>query len=174
MSELPQPPWVYSPDEVRKWQFSVASPVKKVEKGKIEKKLEDIKIKIWLKCKKEEKFFEVEEDFDVSSTSLVILKAFSNAKFKKVVRMEIDGVAHKTNDKIKDAINEWGSNKVYKKIIFVLDDKNRDIRIYINRKHLIGHPSIIIHFKGTIHISRYHRILNYLKNHLPVEGVIKE
>ncbi len=57
MSELPQSPWVYSPDEVRRWQFSVAGLTKKGGKKKAEKKLENVKIRIWLKCKKEGGFF---------------------------------------------------------------------------------------------------------------------
>ncbi len=173
MSELPQPPWVYSPGEVRRWQFSVAGHVKKGGGKKAEKKLENVKIKIWLNCKREGKVFEVNEDFDMHRTALIILKAFSNAKFKKVSKVELDTSIHETNEKIKDIINKWNAEEECEKIKLIVEYKNGNATIDISRKHLRGYPSITIHLK-TIHINRYNRILNYLKRHLPIERIVED
>lgn len=173
MSELTQPPWVYSPDEVRRWQFSVAEPVKKGGGKKAEEKLENVKIRIWLKCKKERKIFEVNEGFDIYHTALIILKAFSNAKFKKVSKLELDNNIHKTNEKIKDIINKWDAAEECKKIKLIVEHKNSDATIDISRKHLREHPSITIYLK-TIPSNRYNQILNYLKRHLSIERIDEE
>lgn len=172
MPEFPQPPWVYSPDEVRRWQFSVAGPVKKGGGKKAEKKLKNVRIRIWLNCKREEKVFEVNEDFDIHCTALIILKAFSNAKFKRVSKLELDNNIRETNEKIKDIINKWDADEECKKIKLIVEHKNSDAAVDISRKHLREHPSITIYLK-TIPLNRYNRILNYLKKHLSIKRIVE-
>jgi len=197
-----QPPWVYGPKETMDW-MEATHPSKKRNK-KHEKKssdnlLSDVHIQMDLdseqtKIKPTNVFSEViskitgniqvEENFDLSSTSEIILRALAKAKFRHNVGILIDEkIDHKppeiTSD-FKEALDVFKGVSVdinqckILEITATLEDIHRCVaEIKIKKVHKKKEHAIDILMKGLIKEELYHEFFNYLNEKLKVKNIFK-
>lgn len=185
-SNFREPPWVMgSPKEVMDW-MEATNPKKRGKEEKSEKKyLNNLHVKfdfdVDQKYIKGVDFFSrilnkkiVEEDFDLISTSKLILRGFAKAKFHNTSKIIVDKKIiyyhpekktdlKKTIDIIDDYIDILKNGKSVE-ITAILDDIEKCIAIVKIRKiHQLDDHSVDIQIKGKIRIEIYHTFLNYLK-----------
>ena len=187
---LREPPWVMgSPKEVMDWiessHPSKNSHPSKKDKDRIDKKfLTNLHIKFDLDVNKKEikstnlisriiRSKIVEEDFDLLTTSELILRGLAKAKFKNTARIVVDGKTlyehpekksdlRKTIEDIDDFSNEIKDGKNLE-ITAILDDiEKAEAKIKIYKIHNIREHSVDILIKGKIRERIYHTFLNYL------------
>jgi hypothetical protein len=184
-----EPPWVMgSPKEVMDW-IEASHPSKKEDKYKFETKyLTNLHIKfdfdVEKRTVKSSSFFsrvlglnQIEEDFELLSTSELILRGLAKAKFKNAVKIVVDGKTfydnpekkpdlRKTIDNISD-FSEDISKAQSVEIIAILDDiEKAEAKIKIKRIHRKKEHSVDIEIKGKIKSEIYHTFLNYIRENI--------
>jgi len=190
------PPWVYSPSEIEKWINATYPDhkVKKssVVRSKKENTLKNIEIVLDLDVEKRKikpsNIFKkalqkitgkqiIKEQFELIPTAELFIRALAQSKFHNMVKIMIENQIlynhpEKEND-IRDTIRLLTEASFKQKnaasIHFIanLDErKNCVAEITIQRIHPQKKHSVKIHFKGEIEEERFHRFLNYLRDHL--------
>jgi hypothetical protein len=184
-----EPPWVMgSPKEVMDW-IEASHPSKKEDKHKFEKQyLTNLHIKfdfdVEKKIVKSSCIFyrviglnQIEEDFELLSTSELILRGLAKAKFKNAAKIVVDGKTlyyhpekksdlRKTIDNLSD-FSEDISKSQSVEIVAILDDVEKvEAIIKIKRIHSKKEHSVDIEIKGKIRSEIYHTFLNYIKENI--------
>ena len=193
------PPWVYSPSEVEKWVNATYPDhkVKKssVGRSKKEKVLKNIEIVLDLDVEKKKikpsnilkKALQkithkqiIEEQFELIPTAELFIRALAQSKFHNMVKITIDNQTlynhpEKKND-LRDTIQLLTDASFKQKnatsIQFIANlDKRKTCvgEITIQKIHPQKKHSVKIKFKGEIEEERFHRFLNYLREHLSVD-----
>ena len=189
-----EPPWVMgSPKEVMDWieasHPSKSHPGKKEDKHKFEKQyLTNLHIKfdfdVEKKIVKSSCIFyrviglnQIEEDFELLSTSELILRGLAKAKFRNTAKIAVDGKIlynhpekksdlRKTIDNLSD-FSEDISHAQSVEIVAILDEVEKaEAIIKIKRVHSKKEHSVDIEIKGKIRSEIYHTFLNYIKDNI--------
>jgi hypothetical protein len=184
-----EPPWVMgSPKEVMDW-IEASHPSKKEDKHKFEKQyLTNLHIKFDFEVEKRIVkstcifcriigLNKIEEDFEILSTTELILRGLAKAKFKNVAKIVVDDKTlydqpeknsdlSKTIENLSD-FSEYISNAQSVEIIAILDDVEKvEAIIKIKRIHRKKEHSVDIEIKGKIRSEVYHTFLNYIKENI--------
>jgi hypothetical protein len=187
-----EPPWVMgSPKEVMDW-IEASHPSKKQNKNdrhKFEKQyLTNLHIKfdfdVERRIVKSSCIFcrliglsIIEEDFEIFSTSELILRGLAKAKFKNIAKIVVDGKTlydhpkrisdmRKTIDNLTDFYKDISYAK-NAEIIAILDNVEKATAIInIKRIHRKKEHSIDIKIKGKIKSKIYHTFLNYIRENI--------
>jgi len=193
--DFKEPPWVYSPSETMDW-IEATNPSKKNGKkdhrGAEHKKVRNMHIQFDLNVAqsplKSTKTFErflskmtgnilIEEQFDVSWTAELILRALAKAKFKMTGKIVVDGRNIYQHDestcdlrKTIDIIQEACPPDVKTILIttYLNDIKTCTAIITIKKIHRKKDHSIDIMLKGELDGELYHEFVNYLSDKLGV------
>jgi len=199
--DFKQPPWIYGPKETMDW-IEATHPSEKRDKKSQKKSSDNILVnphihldldveqtKInspnifsrWLS--KIAGYTFVEEHFDLLSTTEIILRALTKAKFHHTIKILIDKkIKHDLPEIIYDLKKSIDSFKVISidtnkckilEITAVLDDIHRCVvEIKIKKVHRIKEHTIDIFMKGILTEGSYHTFLNYLNEKLKVKKTI--
>jgi len=193
------PPWVYSPSEVEKWINATHPDhkVKKssVVRSKKEKTLKNVEIVLDLDVEKKKikpsNIFKkalqkitgtqiIEEQFELIPTAELFIRGLAQSKFHNMVKITIENQIlynhpEKKND-LRDTIHLLTEASFKQKnaasIHFIANldvRKNCVAEIIIQRIHPQKKHSVKIQFKGEIEEERFHRFLNYLREHLALD-----
>jgi len=194
-SDFAEPPWVYSPTEVMKW-INATPPIHKVKKFHVEKEekfLKNIELSLDINVEKSvvpSNFFlkkieyltgykKIEENFEIIPTAELIARALAKAKFKNMMRIVLDGKViyehpEKGNDirKTIEMLADMAYHTKKGKTIELQAMDNKSIaEIIVKKVHPKKKHAVDIKIKGRIKEELFHRFLNYLKEHLPVEVI---
>lgn len=119
----------------------------------------------------------IEEDFEIYSTSELILRGLAKAKFKNIAKIVVDGKTlynhpkrtsdmRKTIENLTDFYKDI-SNAKSAEIVAILDDVEKATAIIrINRIHRKKEHSVDIKIKGKIKSKIYHTFLNYIRENI--------
>jgi hypothetical protein len=193
------PPWVYSPSEVEKWINATYPDhkVKKssVERSKKKNVLRNIEIVLDLDVEKKkikpsniltealQKITNrqlIEEQFELLPTAELFVRALASSKFHNMVKITIENhvvYSHpeKQND-LRETIQLLAdAARIQKKATSIHFTVNLDERktciaeITIQKTHPQKKHSVTVRFIGEIEEERFHRFLNYLREHLSVD-----
>jgi hypothetical protein len=195
------PPWVYSPSEVEKW-INATHPDHKVKKSSVGRSkkntLKNIEIVLDLDVEKKriipsnifKKILEkitgtkiIEEQFELIPTAELFIRALAQSKFHNMVKISIENKViydhpEKKNDlrdtiKLLAEVSSKQNNAAKIQLFANLDVRKKCVAdITIQRIHPQKKHSVKIQFKGEIEEDRFHRFLNYLREHLSLD--IKE
>ena len=181
-----EPPWVMgSPKEVMDWMEASHPSKKEKDKQKYEKEfLKNLHIKFDFNVDKKEvnspSFFSrittgkmVEEDFELLSTTELILRGLAKAKFRNTAKIIVDGNTlyehpekksdlRKTIEDIEEYSSEISKGKNVEIIAILADVEKCTATIKINKIHSIKDHSVDIQINGKIRKEIYHTFLNYL------------
>ncbi len=184
-SSFREPPWVMgSPKEVMDW-MEASHPKKNKEKNSFDKKyLNNLHVKFDFDVSKKifdsDGFFSrilnkkiIEENFDLISSTKIILRGLAKAKFHNTSKIMVDNIIlyehpEKKSDlkktiKIVDDFNEELKNGKSIEITALFDDFVKCTAIIIIKKiHKLDEHSVDIQIKGKIRKEIYHTFLNYL------------
>ena len=184
-SSFREPPWVMgSPKEVMDW-MEASHPKKNKEKNDFDKKyLNNLHVKFDFDVSKKifdsDGFFSrilnkkiIEENFDLTSSTKIILRGLAKAKFHNTSKIMVDNIIlyehpEKKSDlkktiKIVDDFNEELKNGKSIEITALFDDFVKCTAIIIIKKiHKLDEHSVDIQIKGKIRKEIYHTFLNYL------------
>ncbi len=193
------PPWVYSPSEVDKWINATYSDhkVKKSSVGRSKKKnlLKNIEIVLDLDVEKKKikpsnilkKALQkitrtqiIEEQFELIPTAELFIRALAQSKFHNMIKITIGNqILYNHPEKKNDLRNtiQLLTDASFKQknatsIHFIanLDERKTCVaEITIQKIHPQKKHSVKIQFKGEIEEERFHRFLNYLREHLSVD-----
>jgi len=196
------PPWVYSPSEVEKWINATHPDhkVKKSSVGRSKKEniLKNIEIVLDLDVEKKKikpsNIFKkalqkitgtqiIEEQFELIPTAELFIRALAQSKFHNMVKITIENQIlynnpEKKNDlrgtiKLLTDVSLKQKNAADIHFIANLDMRKKCVAdIKIQRIHPQKKHTVKIQFKGEIEEERFHRFLNYLREHLSLD--IKE
>lgn len=194
-SDFAEPPWVYSPTEVMKW-INATPPIHKVKKFHVEKEekfLKNIELSLDINVEKSvvpSNFFlkkieyltgykKIEENFEIIPTAELMARALAKAKFKNMMRIVLDGKViyehpEKGNDirKTIEMLADMAYHTKKGKTIELQAMDNKSIaEIIVKKVHPKKKHAVDIKIKGRIKEELFHRFLNYLKEHLPVEVI---
>jgi len=194
-SDFAEPPWVYSPTEVMKW-INATPPIHKVKKFHVEKEekfLKNIELSLDINVEKSvvpSNFFlkkieyltgykKIEENFEIIPTAELIARALAKAKFKNMMKIVLDGKViyehpEKGNDirKTIEMLADMAYHTKKGKTIELQAMDNKSIaEIIVKKVHPKKKHAVDIKIKGRIKEELFHRFLNYLKEHLPVEVI---
>ena len=184
-SSFREPPWVMgSPKEVMDW-MEASHPKKNKEKNGFDKKyLNNLHVKFDFDVSK--KFFDsdgffsrilnkkiIEENFDLISSTKIILRGLAKAKFHNISKIMVDNIIlyehpEKKSDlkktiKIVDDFNEELKNGKSIEITALFDDFVKCTAIIIIKKiHKLDEHSVDIQIKGKKRKEIYYTFLNYL------------
>ena len=185
-SNFREPPWVMgSPKEVMDWMEASHPSKKDEDKIDREKKfLKNLHIKFDFDVKNKEikstTFFskitglnKIEEDFEVFSTTELILRGLAKAKFKNLARIVVDGKKlydhpevrsdlRKTIDDFNSFSEQIKDGKKIEIIAILADIEKATALIKVNKIHSKNEHSVNIQIKGKIRKDIYHTFLNYL------------
>jgi hypothetical protein len=198
-SDFSNPPWVYSPSEVEKWINATYPDhkVKKSSVGRSKKKnlLKNIEIVLDLDVEKKKikpsnilkkalqkitRTQVIEEQFELIPTAELFIRALAQSKFHNMVKITIDNQIlynhpEKKND-LRNTIQLFtdasSKQKNATSIHFIANlDKRKTCvaEITIQKIHPQKQHSVKIQFKGEIEEERFHRFLNYLREHLSID-----
>jgi hypothetical protein len=193
------PPWVYSPSEVEKWINATYPDhkVKKssVEQSKKKNVLKNIEIVLDLDVEKKklkpssilknalQKITNtqiIEEQFELLPTAELFVRALAQSKFHNMAKITMDNQIvynhpEQKND-LRDTIQLLTDAALKQKnatnihFIVYLDERKTCIaEITIQKVHPQKKHSVRIQFIGEIEEERFHRFLNYLRDHLSVD-----
>lgn len=188
-SNFREPPWVMgSPKEVMDWMEASHPKKPKKEKDIDKKYLNNLHVKFDFDVDKKivdgKGFFSkllnkkiVEEDFDLITSTKIILRGLAKAKFHNTSKIKVDNKnlydhPEKRSDlkktiKIVDDFIEELSNGKSVEINAILDDIVKCTAVInIKKIHQIDEHSVDIQIKGKIHNEIYHTFLNYLKKEI--------
>ena len=181
-----EPPWVMgSPKEVMDWMEASHPSKKEKDKHKYEKEfLKNLHIKFDFNVDKKEvnppSFFSrittgkmVEEDFELLSTTELILRGLAKAKFRNTAKIIVDGKTlyehpekksdlRKTIEDIDEYSTDITKGKNVEIITILADVEKCTATIKINKIHSIKDHSVDIQINGKIRKEIYHTFLNYL------------
>jgi hypothetical protein len=181
-----EPPWVMgSPKEVMGWMEASHPSKKGKDKHKYEKEfLKNLHIKFDFDVDKKEvyptSFFSkiitgkmIEEDFELLSTTELILRGLAKAKFRNTAKIIVDGNTlyehpekksdlRKTIEDIEEYSSEISKGKNVEIIAILADVEKCTATIKINKIHSIKEHSVDIKISGKIRKEIYHTFLNYL------------
>jgi len=193
------PPWVYSPSEVERWVNATYPDhkVKKssVGRSKKEKVLKNIEIILDLDVEKKKikpsnilkKALQkitrtqiIEEQFELIPTAELFIRALAQSKFHNMVKITIENqILYNHPEKKNDLRNtiQLLTDASFKQknatsihFIVNLDERKTCVaEITIQKIHPQKKHSVKIQFKGEIEEGRFHRFLNYLREHLSVD-----
>jgi len=194
-SDFAEPPWVYSPTEVMKW-IDATPPIHKVKKFHVEKEekfLKNIELSLDINVEKSvvpSNFFlkkiedltgykKIEENFEIIPTAELMARALAKAKFRNMMRIVLDGKViyehpEKGNDirKTIEMLADMAYHTKKGKTIELQAMDNKSIaEIIVKKVHPKKKHAVDIKIKGRIKEELFHRFLNYLKEHLPVEVI---
>ncbi len=194
-SDFAEPPWVYSPTEVMKW-INATPPIHKVKKFHVEKEekfLKNIELSLDINVEKSvvpSNFFlkkiedltgykKIEENFEIIPTAELMARALAKAKFKNMMKIVLDGKViyehpEKGNDirKTIEMLADMAYHTKKGKTIELQAMDNKSIaEIIVKKVHPKKKHAVDIKIKGRIKEELFHRFLNYLKEHLPVEVI---
>jgi len=184
-SSFREPPWVMgSPKEVMDW-MEASHPKKNKEKNGFDKKyLNNLHVKFDFDVSKKifdsDGFFSrilnkkiIEENFDLTSSTKIILRGLAKAKFHNTSKIMVDNIIlyehpekksdlKKTIKIVDDFIGELKNGKSIE-ITALFDDFVKCTAIIIIKKiHKLDEHSVDIQIKGKIRKEIYHTFLNYL------------
>jgi len=192
--DFKQPPWIIgSQKEVMDW-IEATNPPKKDHKKKekyADEYLTNLHIKFDFNVKRSEikasNFLSkisgkilIEEDFELLSTTELILRGLAKAKFKNTAKIVVDGNIlyehpekktdlRKTIEDISDFSNEISQGKSLE-IRAILSDVERCTAIIKIRKvHTKKEHSVDIMMKGRIRKDLYHTFLNYIRERIGLD-----
>jgi hypothetical protein len=181
-----EPPWVMgSPKEVMDWMEASHPSKKGKDKHKHEKEfLKNLHIKFDFNVDKKEvyhtSFFSkiitgkmIEEDFELLSTTELILRGLAKAKFRNTAKIIVDGKTlyehpekksdlRKTIEDIEEYSPEISKGKNVEIIAILAEVEKCTATIKINKIHSIKEHSVDIQISGKIRKEIYHTFLNYL------------
>jgi hypothetical protein len=181
-----EPPWVMgSPKEVMDWMEASHPSKKGKDKHKYEKEfLKNLHIKFDFNVDRKEvnppsflsKFISgkmIEEDFELLSTTELILRGLAKAKFRNTVKIIVDGKTlyehpekksdlRKTIENINEYSSEISKGKNVEIIAILADVEKCTATIKINKIHSMKEHSVDIQINGKIRKEIYHTFLNYL------------
>ncbi|HDS58987.1 MAG TPA: hypothetical protein ENN54_01650 [Thermoplasmatales archaeon] len=197
-SDLPEPPWVYSPGSVKSWLESTA-PGARVRKSAGEREGEDYVKNVellldldvektpvqpssallaWLRSRLGQE--RVEEHFELLPTAELLLRALHKAKFTNVLDITMgDEVLYHGPDRrydIKDVVRQLaeqtpahpGAQSIH--LAVRLERRHSPTaRVTIRRVHPQREHAIHVRFEGKLHKRLLQVFLNYLREHLQVE-----
>ena len=180
-SNFREPPWVMgSPKEVQNWMEASHPSKKKEDKHKFEKQfLKNLHIKFDLdvptKIIKSGLFGKkiIEEDFELLSTTELILRGLAKAKFRNAAKIivdkkilyehpEVKSDLRKTIEDISEFSKDISQGKNVEIIAILNDVYKCTAVIKINKVHNNKEHSVDIQLKGEIRKEIYHTFLNYL------------
>ena len=192
-SNFREPPWVMgSPKEVMDWVEASHKSSKDEEKKEYDKKfLKNLHIKFDFNVDHKEVksscvfcrvvgLNKIEEDFDLFSTSELILRGLAKAKFKNLAKIVADGKKLYDHPEIKsdlrktiDDFKEFSDqikNAMSIEIVAILADVEKATAVIkIKKVHSKKDHSVDIQIDGKIRSDIYHTFLNYLDNKLGLE-----
>jgi len=181
-----EPPWVMgSPKEVMDWMEASHPSKKEKDKHKFEKEfLKNLHIKFDFDVDRKEvnppSFFSkiisgkmIEEDFELLSTTELILRGLAKAKFRNTAKIIVDGKTiyehpekktdlRKTIEDIVEYSSEISQGKNVEIIAILADVEKCIATIKINKIHSNKEHSVDIQINGKIRKEIYHTFLNYL------------
>ena len=185
-----EPPWVIgSPKEVMNWMEATNPDKDDKRKHHFEKKyLKNLEVKfdfdVPFKTIDSKKFLDkitgkkyIEEEFDLISSTELILRGLAKAKFHNIAKIIVDKKIiydhpEKKTD-LKKTINIFDEfTKHFRKaktaeIISILNDPIKcNASIKIKKIHYSNEHSVNIKIKGKIRKENYHTFLNYLKENI--------
>ncbi len=185
-----EPPWVMgSPKEVMDWMEASHPSKKGKDKHKYEKEfLKNLHIKFDFDVDKKEvnppNFLSriisgkiIEEDFELLSTTELILRGLAKAKFRNTAKIIVDSKTlyehpekksdlRKTIEDIEEYSSEISNGKNVEIIAILADIEKCTAIIKINKIHSIKNHSVDIQISGKIRKEIYHTFLNYLNEKL--------
>jgi hypothetical protein len=185
-SSFREPPWVMgSPKEVMNWMEATNPKKSKKEKDFDKKYLTNLHVKFDFDV--DQKFIDnkgffskilnkkiVEENFDLISSTKIILRGLAKAKFHNTSKIMVDNDIlyyhpekktdlKKTIDIIDDYFEQLKNGKIVE-IIALFDDREKcSAIIKIKKIHPFDEHSVDIQIKGKIRKEIYHTFLNYLQ-----------
>ena len=193
-TDFKQPPWVMgSPKEVMEW-IEASHPSKKEHHGKKDKYKDELltnaHIRFDFNVKRSEikpsnillKIFGkklIMEDFDLLSTTELILRGLAKAKFRNTAKIVVDGKIlyehpekktdlRKTIEDISEYSEEISKGKKLEIRAILSDVEKCTAIIKIKKVHTKKEHSVDILMKGLIKKELYHTFLNYLKEKIGV------
>jgi len=197
-SDFAEPPWVYSPTEVMRW-INATPPIHKVKKSHVEREekfLKNIELSLDINVEKRvvpSNFFlkkieeltghtKVEEHFEIIPTAELMARALAKAKFRNMMKIVLDGKIiyehpekghdiRKTIEMLADMVYHTKKGKVIE--LQAMHDNKSVANIVIKKVHPKKKHAVDIKIEGRIKEELFHRFLNYLKEHLPVEVIKK-
>lgn len=121
----------------------------------------------------------IEENFEIIPTAELIARALAKAKFKNMMKIVLDGKViyehpEKGNDirKTIEMLADMAYHTKKGKTIELQAMDNKSIaEIIVKKVHPKKKHAVDIKIKGRIKEELFHRFLNYLKEHLPVEVI---
>jgi len=193
-STFREPPWVMgSPKEVMDW-VNASHPSRKDE-SKIDKDknfLKNLHIKFDFNVDHKEiksscifcriiGLNKIEEDFELYSTSELILRGLAKAKFRNLSKIVVDGKKLYDHPEIKSDLRKTiddfssfseqiktGNNIEIIAILADIEKATADIKI--NKIHGKKEHSVNIQIKGKIRKDIYHTFLNYINEKIGLKG----
>ncbi len=124
----------------------------------------------------------VNRDFEVLATAEKVIRALAKAKFKNVATVELDGQElyhhpeeHYDIDEalerlIEEIAQQQGRGEnVYMK--FLSKEHECEVDARIARVHMTWMHDILVRFHGQLPEEYFRRIINYLEEHLAIEGI---
>jgi hypothetical protein len=176
------PPWVYSPSEVEKW-INATYPDHKVKKSSVErskkKKIKPSNILTEALQKITNRQL-IEEQFELLPTAELFVRALASSKFHNMVKITIENhVVYSHPEKQNDlretiqlladaALTQKNATSIH--FTVNLDERKTCIaEITIQKTHPQKKHSVTVRFIGEIEEERFHRFLNYLREHLSVD-----
>ena len=186
-SSFREPPWVIgSPKETFDWLVATHPEKKKKENDNQKKKyLTNLHIKFdfdvdtkeinsnCIFCKSTGLFKQIEEDFELLSTTELILRGLAKAGFRNTVKIVLDNKVlynhpekksdlRKTIDDIGEFSSEISKGKNIEITAALKEIENCLATIKINKIHSKKEHSVDIFIKGKIREDIYHAFFNYL------------
>ena len=186
-SSFREPPWVIgSPKETYDWLVATHPEEKEKENDNQKKKyLTNLHIKFdfdvdtkdinsnCIFCKATGLFKQVEEDFDLLSTTELILRGLAKARFRNTVKIVVDNKVlynhpekksdlRKTIDDLGEFFYEISKGKNIEITAALKEIENCLATIKINKIHSKKEHSVDIFIKGKIREDIYHAFFNYL------------
>ena len=185
-SSFREPPWVMgSPKEVMDWMEASHPGKKKKDDHRYEKQfLRNLHIRFDFDVDSREvdppSFLSkitsgkmIEEDFDLLSTSELILRGLAKAKFKNTARIVVDKKVlydhpekksdlRKTIDNLGEFSNDISDGKNLEITAILTDVEKCTAIIKISKIHSKKECSVDIQIKGKIKSDIYHTFLNYI------------
>ena len=124
-------------------------------------------------CKATGLFTQIEEDFELLSTTELILRGLAKAKFKNTAKIVVDNKVlynhpekksdlRKTIDDISEFSSEISKGKKVEITAALKEIENCIVTIKINKIHSKKEHSVDIFIKGKIREDIYHTFFNYL------------
>ena len=127
----------------------------------------------------------VERNFELLSTTEKVIRALAKAKFKNVATLVMDSeeIYHHPEDhydfetalqRLIKTVHERGEGEIGNMIYLELlsnDHRDCSVEVKISRVHTKWVHDILIKFNGILPEEYFRRVINYLEDHLEIEGI---